>query len=573
MEKPSQPPEDRKILRGRAETATYLETIPGLPEYEGNPFIEALPEIWDWEGEEPKILYELTQYFWADERVRKAPLPVRQHRLGMFKLQFFDVMDRVKDLEISLSILLRQSYLTRNPMNLRYRRNLKDRMEAMKALPQRIVSVGNLGFALLGAPGQGKTRSIERILLLYPQVIYHQNYPKDPDFRHTQLVWIYLTCSHAKSARGLCLAFFTEVDAILGTNFYGDYAGENKDALVAAMAMVAGRIGLGALVVDELEFLVSRTGEGDDELLKFLVQLENTMRIAIILVGTNKAAKLLASNPHQARRSVGTGGRIWLPLTPNDFDWLNFMETMWEHQYLKNYVPWDSDLARALVQTIYDESRGILNYAVDLFYYAQFDAMKNKTETLTVEGIIRAAKDYQIFNRPYIDALKRPELKQHAQLLADIFPPDFENFEAFFRDEINAPPDSKNAIDVSISGNKNDSVSGTQCGSTPQRKSTDAPISSFQVPAPQSPVLGDVRRKIRRGKKQKVQFPQGSIMAICADALQKEGKAPYETLKLAGIIRSAPDFLPERIAAGTGLVSIFLPNTESPSPSPASCAA
>lgn len=68
-------------------------------------------------------------------------------------------------------------------------------------------------------------------------------------------------------------------------------------------------------------------------------------------------------------------------------------------------------------------------------------------------------------------------------------------------------------------------------------------------------------------------LPSVSIMAICADALQKEGKAPYETLKLAGIIRSAPDFLPERIAAGTGLVSIFLPNTESPSPSPASCAA
>src|SRR5690349_5129874 len=110
MKRRSREQQERRIIRGREEIADY-KTIPeGLREYRDNPFIEALPQIWDWEGDEPKVVDELTQYFAVDENLRKAPMPIRQHRLGMFKLQFFQVTDRVRDLEISTSILLRQGY-------------------------------------------------------------------------------------------------------------------------------------------------------------------------------------------------------------------------------------------------------------------------------------------------------------------------------------------------------------------------------------------------------------------------------------------------------------------------------
>ena len=113
------------------------------------------------------------------------------------------MLNRVRDLEISLSVILRQGYIARNPKNARYRRNLHDRLAEVNTERRQIVSVGNLGFTLLGAPGQGKTRSVERILLLYPQIIYHEHYPGDPGFRHTQVVWLYLTCSHDRSTRGV----------------------------------------------------------------------------------------------------------------------------------------------------------------------------------------------------------------------------------------------------------------------------------------------------------------------------------------------------------------------------------
>ena len=214
---------DRPIIRGFAEISKYKAIPDLLGEYRGNPFIEALPEIWDWSGDEPQVMDELTHYFKIDKQVREAPLPIRQHKLGTFKHQFFQVSNRVRDLEISVSIILRQGYIARNPMNARYRRDLHDRLLRVNMERRQIVSVGNLGLTLLGAPGQGKTRSLERILLLYPQIIYHENYPGDPGFRHTQVVWLYLTCSHDKSTRGLCLMFFKEVDQVLGTEYYDEY--------------------------------------------------------------------------------------------------------------------------------------------------------------------------------------------------------------------------------------------------------------------------------------------------------------------------------------------------------------
>ena len=133
------------------------------------------------------------------------------------------------------------------------------------------------------------------------------------------------------------------------------------------MAHVAATIGLGLLVVDEIEFLISAGSGGKDGLLKFLVQFENTLRIAVVLVGTCKAAKLMASNPHLARRSVGTGGSLWLPLRRDDPEWNIFLEAMWEHQYLNKYTILTPELA----DVFYEESLGILNYLVDLFFYAQ----------------------------------------------------------------------------------------------------------------------------------------------------------------------------------------------------------
>jgi|GEM_PF-524069 len=524
-------PDEVYRIRGTVELAKYKPQ--SISEYGDNPLIEALPEIWEWDGDEPIVANELTRHFCPSDSIREAPSSVRLHTLGLFKLQFFQVLNRVRDLEQSLSILIRNTYLGRNPLDPRHRRNLHDRVAQLNADRKRkMITVGNLGFTLLGAPGLGKTRTIERIIQLYPQVILHENYPKNLKFRHTQVTWLYLTCSHVRSARGLCLAFFQEVDAILGTRFYQPDSRDNADTLLAQMANVAATISLGVLFIDEIQFL---TG-GDDALLKFLVQLENTLRIAIVVVGTCKAVKLVAGSPHLARRSSGTGGRIWLPFKPDDFEWAIFLETMWQHQYLRKFVQLNPDL----IKTIYEETWGIPSYAVDLFYSAQCDAINNRTETITVDSLRSAARDHQVFNRPYVHALRTKNCKV-SKVLRDIIPPNLENCEDFWRDELQIPPDRTNAQDVSVSG----TTSGVN---SPEETPKAEPIPSFQPPGPGPAVTGIVPKPPKR-RKGKTIYPQESLMGICASAYEKEGRAPYEALKAAGLIQNLCDFLQTRSPA------------------------
>ncbi len=51
------------------------------------------------------------------------------------------------------------------------------------------------GFALVGVSGIGKTRSVQRILRLYPQVIHHSE-----PFSLDQVAWLRLECPHKGTA-------------------------------------------------------------------------------------------------------------------------------------------------------------------------------------------------------------------------------------------------------------------------------------------------------------------------------------------------------------------------------------
>src|SRR5688572_17688521 len=71
------------------------------------------------------------------------------------------------------------------------------------------------GITLLGYSGVGKTRTINRILSYYPQVIKHSHYGKRP-FTRSQILWLKIDCPANGTLRGLCISFFRAIDNILG---------------------------------------------------------------------------------------------------------------------------------------------------------------------------------------------------------------------------------------------------------------------------------------------------------------------------------------------------------------------
>src|SRR5207244_3471394 len=96
------------VNRGRVVQAVYRE--PEIPDYAGNPLIEALPPVLTTE----QAMLGLAYYPRYDEAQRSAPDHVRYH-LIQNGLRFFAPLDLHLDLERRFSCLIRIGYTERNP--------------------------------------------------------------------------------------------------------------------------------------------------------------------------------------------------------------------------------------------------------------------------------------------------------------------------------------------------------------------------------------------------------------------------------------------------------------------------
>lgn len=150
------------------------------------------------------------------------------------------------------------------------------------------------GFTVIGCPGVGKSTSLEAILSLYPQVIFHGRY-QNRDLIRAQIVWLKSEAPFDNSTKGICLSFFQAVD----------------EELLLKMARVAANHGLGVLDIDEIQRLSYGKSGGTEKRLNFFVQLSNTIGIPVVLVGTFKARRILSGALHQILRGAGQGDMIW----------------------------------------------------------------------------------------------------------------------------------------------------------------------------------------------------------------------------------------------------------------------
>jgi hypothetical protein len=310
-------------FRGLVQNASYLDQLVGR--YKGNPTIEALPQILSGENAAKLMAY----YPERQPGGQKLPAEIRMH-LIMDAVHFFEPLPVHIDLEQRLSRVIRDGYVGRNPVARDHWREIDQRVETiLKAggMPMRSSNV--IGFSIVGMPGIGKTSGIERALLTYPQVIHHQAYSGQP-FNRIQLVWLKLTCPHDGSIKALCLDFFREVDGLLGTHHYRDYAGGGRrtvDELIPGMCRVGWIHCLGLLVIDEIQHLNQAKSGGAEKMLNFFLQLMNTLGVPVVLIGTYGAMEILSRELRQIRRSCGQGDLIWDRMG-NDDDWRLFTESL-----------------------------------------------------------------------------------------------------------------------------------------------------------------------------------------------------------------------------------------------------
>lgn len=408
---------------GYSVEAEYSEQF--LNEYMNNPLIEALPPIFSYEQSE-ELLHLYPDY---TSKERELDAHYRYHCVQRL-FRYFQPLGKHLDIEQRISRVIRQGYISRNPLMPEY---ASDMQKIYRMIKQGNYKFDNCelspttssGFTIIGFSGVGKTKTVERILALYPQIIVHSKY-KHKDINQYQLVWLKLDCPHDGSVKGLCVNFFQEIDRLLGDDSYNKFAaGRNTttDTMIPRMAQIARRHSLGVLVIDEIQHLSVAKSGGQEKMLNFFVTLVNTIGIPVILIGTSKALPILQGEFRQAKRGSGQQGDvIWENMHKNEH-WELLIEGMWQYQWTKK----ECELTRELMDVLYDESQGIIDIAVKLYAMAQIRAIATGKEIVTPAIVKQVAEDNLKLIRPMLLALKSGK-KQEIAKYGDIMPIDIKSF-------------------------------------------------------------------------------------------------------------------------------------------------
>ena len=350
--------------------ADYMEQV--LPEYNGNPLIEALPDIMSAE----ETLSCLTRTPAYNQGERNLEAKYRIHCLSRLLHDYYQPLAQHLDIENRISVCLRQGYRNRNPLERQYALMVNESYEAM--LEKRDVRPvpgyhpNASGFTIIGVSGVGKSTAVESILSLYPQVIEH-----------------------------------TEYKAV-GSEFFDQYKRSRItiDSMLTLMQRIAQEYSLGLLVVDEVQHLSLAKG-GSDAMLNFFVTLVNTIGVPVILIGTSKAMPILQGQFRQARRSSGHGDLIWNRMK-KERNWITFVESIWKYQWIREDVP----LTAQMLDAVYEETQGIIVLAVVLYVLLQEDAIRSERETFDVEDIRRVARERMALVQPMLKALRDDNKKE-----------------------------------------------------------------------------------------------------------------------------------------------------------------
>ena len=338
-----------------------------IREYVNNPLIEPLPPRYN----RNEVIDLFAQYPELSEDDRKASADDRVQMVSRLSNDYYQPYGRVLDLYENLDHLLRQGYLSRNPLSARHQAQSAGLYEEVKqTIWQNTVSETtstNKALPLIGVSGIGKTMAINKILGLYPQVIVHSSYKGSP-LTFYQITWLRLECPFNSSIKALCKDFFATVDELIGIGCQRKYASQGKSTaeMVPGMATVVNQQKIGLLIIDEFQNLEGAKSGGDAQMLRFLKMLNNKVGVPIVAVGTPECEILFQESFQTLRRFSGFEYEPWEAFE-NDGTWGLLMEGMMQYQWTNGALKPTAEIGALL----HDLSQGILDVAIKLFVQAQ----------------------------------------------------------------------------------------------------------------------------------------------------------------------------------------------------------
>lgn len=364
-----------------------------LPDFAGNPLIEALPPYYD--GTE--YLANLASYppFSQDERLMSQSY--RLHAVARLRT-FLKPMPWHLSVARDIFRHVWEGYRHRNPLVNRQEMLEKNYGAAMETgtvhpLQEHAPSHAST-FGLLGASGIGKSTVVDRALHCLPQVVIHKKHGI------AQLVWLKVECPPDGSLKQLMYWILEQVDAAMGSN-YRSYIRERSpvDDRMALVGRVLEKHFTGLLVIDEIQNVLADVKKHHRNI-DFFMTFANRIRVPSMHVGLPSAMKLYPDNMHSKRRASESGIRVLPPKMPNK-EWSGYLNELLTYQWLAKPATKEE-----LEPILREKSQRNPSLTTSLFMLAQTMAIEADQDTLTAEFVRKVADRYFTIIKPLTNAIK-----------------------------------------------------------------------------------------------------------------------------------------------------------------------
>jgi hypothetical protein len=439
----------------RKEKAIYKKAI--LPEYQGNPFIEALPP----KASQEEVMEAFSYYPELDEEIRKHSDPLVREEYTVRLKNLRQPLPLYYDCFRAIEVALKTGYSAKNPLSPTTAQFLHypvDERPEIKPHTGYFEPKGD-GITLVGESGVGKSSLLEQVLNYFPNVIEHDVY-KDQIMEHRrQIVWLKVDCPNNSSVRDLCEEILASLDLAIGNEHTKPETTIGKLTRQIEQKIKANFLGI--LVIDEMQRLVFKRTGGENNLLNFLHSLVNKLGVPIFFCANPPFDETLAKTLKAARRAESGGYFVMEPLTRDSQGWEYFVHELWDLHWTN--VP--TELSNELNDKLFELSVGNLDMAHRIYRDAQRLVIGSGDERITTavleqayvsacglssktEEVIKLRKENKLPRRnqkvgttnPFV---KIDQTKVNKKIIGDITRPQHPEFEYQLRE-------LQNAIDLPI---------------------------------------------------------------------------------------------------------------------------
>lgn len=212
-----------------------------------------------------------------------------------------------------------------------------------------------MGGCTIGPSGIGKSEAIERALALFPNTIIHP--AQDTAYKKPFLQIPYIKADlNAKSTLSVLRDLLAEIDEKAGTSYYDDNpVRKGEGPLIAVVANACWQYGIGLVVLDEAQMLITESGKAngkDSPNAKFLQLLFNSLNVPILLIGTPELEEFLPCNAHTFRRYKKDADITLYNYPENSEYWKNLVEIIIQkYVFCRNVAVSDTNHRQIYVYT------------------------------------------------------------------------------------------------------------------------------------------------------------------------------------------------------------------------------